>query len=156
MFKLPARKNNQDWYPFSEIENLHKEMNRLFDFTFPRFGHADTALLSGNWTPVVDIQDTKDNIIVKVDLPGFKKEDIKVSVQDEVLTISGERKEEANSKEEGYVSFERYYGRFHRSVLLPAPVNANKLSATYKDGVLGLTLGKREDAKPKQITIDIK
>lgn len=156
MFKLPARKNNDYWYPFSDIENLHREMNRLFDFSFPSFGHADTALLAGSWAPAVDVQDTKDSIHVKADLPGFKKEDIHVFVEKDVLTIQGERKEETKSEEKNHLRTERYYGSFRRSLALPASIDNNKLNASFKDGVLELTLGKREDAKPKQISIDIK
>ena len=156
MFKLPARKNQESWYPFSDIENLHREMNRLFDFSFPGFTHSDSALAVSSWAPAIDVQDTKDNIVVKADLPGFKKEDIKVSVEDDVLTIQGERKSESDVKEEKYLKTERYYGSFQRRFILPAAIDNNKLNAAFKDGVLELTLGKRQDAKPKQITIDIK
>lgn len=156
MFKLPAKKGSENWYPLSDIDNLHREVNRLFDFAFPRFGQAATALVGDTWAPALDIHDTKDSIIIKADLPGFKKEDIKVSVVDDILTITGERKEETKAKEEDYVRTERYYGTFQRSLALPAAVDTNKLNASYKDGVLELTLGKREDAKPKQITIDVK
>ena len=104
MFKLPVRKNNESCYPINEIDNLHKEMNRLFDFSFPRFGYPDNVSLGAYWTPAVDVQDDKDNLRVTVDLPGFKKEDIHVFVQDEVLTISGEKNGETENKEDNYVS----------------------------------------------------
>ena len=107
MFKLPARKDSENWYPISNIENLHREMNRLFDFSFPRFEGSDTALISGDWAPAIDIRDTKDYIVVKADLPGLKKEDIKVTVENDVLTIRGEHKSMKRSLEKIKAYFER-------------------------------------------------
>lgn len=156
MFKLPVRKSNSNWYPLSDIENLQKEMNRLFDFSFPGFGYADSELAAHNWVPAVDVKDAKDSIHIKADLPGFKKDDIKVSIENDVLTITGERKDETQTKEDNYVRVERYQGGFQRSIVLPTSVDTTKLNATFKDGVLELNLGKREDAKPKQINVDIK
>ncbi|MBN1870395.1 MAG: Hsp20/alpha crystallin family protein [Candidatus Omnitrophica bacterium] len=155
MKNYPLRKQNESWYPFSEIRNLHNEMNRLFDFSFPHWD-GETSLMSGQWTPAIDVHDSKDNIVIKADLPGLKKEDINVSVQDDLLTISGEKKKESEVKEEDYIRTERYYGSFHRALRLPGQVDAAKVNATFKDGVLQLTLPKKEEAKPKQITIDVK
>ncbi len=157
MANVPT-KRTKDWNiisPFQELENLQREMNRLFDLTFPRLGEADTTLLGGQWTPAIDIYDSKDNIVVKADLPGLKKDDIEVSIQDNILTIKGEKKQEREVKEEDYIRSERFYGSFHRSISLPSEVDSSKVKAVFKDGVLELTLSKKEEAKPKQIKIDI-
>lgn len=155
MMNFPLRKSNESWYPFSDIQNLHKEMNRLFDFTFPRWD-SEMPLLSGQWAPAIDVHDSKDNVVVKADLPGLTKEDINVSVQDDLLMISAEKKKESEAKEENYLRTERYHGSFYRALRLPAQIDPAKVNATFKDGVLELTLAKKEEAKPKQITIDIK
>ena len=157
MFNSPAKRNKSKdvWYPFSDIENLHKGMNRLFDFSFPQFGLDVDTLTGGQWMPAVDVRNAANEIRVKADLPGFKKEDVKVSVEDDILTIKGERKYDHDVKEENAVRTERYYGSFERSFVLPSPIDSGKLNATFKDGVLELKLGKKEGAKPKQINIDI-
>ncbi len=155
MVNFPMKKQNESWYPFSDIQNLHKEMNRLFDFSFPKWD-SETSLLSGQWAPAIDVYDSKDNVVVKADLPGLTKEDINVSVQDDLLTISGEKKQESEVKEKDYLRTERYHGSFHRALRLPAQIDLSKVNANFKDGVLEITLGKKEEAKPKQITVNIK
>ncbi len=129
-------------------------MNRLFDFGLRR------PLKAGNggslWAPAVDIVDEKDQIKVKADLPGLKKEDVEVHVENDVLTIKGEKKEEKETKEKDYIRSERYYGAFHRAFTLPASVDAAKVNAAYKEGVLEITLPKKEGAKPKQTKVEIK
>src|SRR5258708_20850044 len=119
-------------------------MNRLFDFSWPS---RDSGLFSG-WSPALDVFDDKDNFVVKVELPGLKKEEINLSLQDGVLTISGERKHEHESKEGESFRSERYFGKFHRTVTLPAAVDANKRNATYKHGVLSIQLPTAAEAKP--------
>lgn len=139
---------------FEDLEGFQREMNRLFDTTLMR------PLKVGNggslWAPAVDIVDEKDQIRVKADLPGMKKEDIEVNVENDVLTIKGEKKEEKEIKEKDYVRSERYYGAFHRAFTLPVSVDSSKVNASYKEGVLEITLPKKEGAKPKQIKVDIK
>jgi len=142
--------------PFAELENLQREMNRLFDFSLARTGCDDTSLLGGQWAPAIDIYDSKDSLVVKADLPGLSKDEIDVSIQDNVLTISGEKKRESKVTENDFLRTERFYGSFHRAVTLPAEVDRSKVQANFRDGVLELTLPKKEDAKPKQIKIDIK
>ncbi len=157
MANVPT-KRTKDWNvisPFQELENLQREMNRLFDLTFPRLGETDTTLLGGQWAPAIDIYDSKDNVVVKADLPGLKKDDIEVLIQDNILTIKGEKKQEREVKEEDYIRSERFYGSFHRSISLPSEVDGSKVKAVFKDGVLELTLPKKEEAKPKQIKIDV-
>mgnify|MGYP003392735325 CR=1 FL=1 len=138
---------------FADMEDFQKEMNRLFDLRSQMPAKIGNG---GLWSPAVDIIDEKDQIRIKADLPGLKKEDIEVSADNDVLTIKGEKKEEKEIKEKDYVRSERYYGVFHRSFSLPTGVDPQKVNATYKDGVLEVTLSKREDAKPKQVKVEVK
>ncbi len=139
------------WSPFERFSSLRDEMDRLFDFAWPS---RDSGLFSG-WSPSLDVHDEKDNFVVHVELPGMKKEDIDISLHDGVLSVSGERKHEHENKEGEVFRSERYFGKFQRSVTLPARVDATKVKASYKDGVLSIDLPKAEDAKPKQITVDV-
>ncbi|KPK96733.1 MAG: hypothetical protein AMJ95_12520 [Omnitrophica WOR_2 bacterium SM23_72] len=108
-----------------------------------------------SWIPAADIYDHKDNLVIKADLPGMTQKDIDVSVEDDVLRIKGEKKNEREERKDNFYRLERAYGYFERSFSLPANVDATKVKANYKDGVLELTLPKREEAKPKQIKVDI-
>jgi HSP20 family protein len=137
------------WTPFDRLASLRDEMDRLFDFSWPS---RDTGLFSG-WSPALDVFDDKDQLVVKVELPGMKKEEIDLSLHDGVLTITGERKHESEQKEGESFRSERYFGKFQRTVTLPAAVDANKVNASYKDGVLTVELAKSEEAKPKQIAV---
>jgi len=131
------------WPTFGRLSSLRDELDSLFD-----------SSLTG-WLPALDVHENKDNFTVRVELPGFKREDIQVSLQDGVLTISGERKEEKVSEETEVHRQERYYGKFSRALTLPTAVAADKVKATYKDGVLTITLPKAEEAKPKQIDVSV-
>ena len=126
-------------------------MNRLFDFSFPS---RDSGLFSG-WSPALDVYDEKDSLLVKVELPGMKKEDIQINLQNGVLTVSGERKHEFEKKEGETFRSERYFGKFQRSVTLPTQVASDGIKASYKDGVLAIRLPKAEEAKPRQIDVDV-
>lgn len=156
MALIPYRKN--DWLsdPFRELEMLQREMNRLFDFSLTRSPMEESTLLGGQWAPAIDVYDSKDNIMVKADLPGLTKDEIEVSVHNNNLIIKGEKKKDQEVKEENYYRTERFYGSFYRTIPLSSDVDADKVVAKYEDGVLSLTLPKKEEAKPKQITIDIK
>jgi HSP20 family protein len=137
--------------PGFELNRLRREIDRLFEEPFG-FLAPSTGFFEG-WTPAVDIYEDKDKYTVKAELPGMKKEDIDVSLDGNTLTISGERKEEQEKKEEEGYRSERFFGRFQRSVTLPATVQANKIEAAYKDGVLTIVVPKSEEAKPKQIQV---
>jgi len=141
------------WTPFDRLTSLRDEMNRLFDLSLPGFTR-DGGLFSG-WSPALDVHQDKDNVFVKVELPGMKKEEIEISLHEGVLSISGERKHEEEKKEGETFRSERYFGRFHRSMTLPTTVDANKVKASYKDGILSVTLPKTEEAKPKQIQVNV-
>jgi HSP20 family protein len=136
--------------PFDRLTNLRDEINRLFDVPYGDLGR-ETEFFTG-WSPALDVYEDKDNLIVKAELAGLKKEEIELSLHDNTLTISGERKERA--EKEGEVSrSERFFGRFQRTVTLPKPVDANKVNARYKDGILTITLSKTEESKPRQIEV---
>ena len=157
MTNFPIRRNHDlTLTPFTDLEALQREMNRLFDFSLSRPGYDDTSLLGGQWAPLVDIYDSKDNLVVKADLPGLSKDDIQVAIQENILTISGEKKQELNVSENEYLRTERFYGSFHRAITLPTEVDRTKVQANFKDGVLELILPKKEEAKPQQIKIDVK
>ena len=142
------------WSPVDRLASLRDEMNRLFETSLGTFGMRDFGLFSG-WSPALDIHDEKDNLFVKVELPGMKREDIDISLHDGMLTISGERKQEVTSGEGEAFRSERYFGRFHRTVTLPTMVNPDKVKASYKDGILTIELPKAEEAKPKQIEVNV-
>ena len=142
------------WSPFERLSTLRDEMNRLFDLSAPGFGDREDRLL-GVWSPPLDVFQDKDHVFVKAELPGMKKEDIRISLHENTLTISGERKQEQEVKEgDGYRS-ERFFGRFHRSMTLPVPVRTDNVKAQYKEGILTVTLAKAEEAKPKQIEVQV-
>ena len=157
MTNFPIRRNHDlTLTPFTDLETLQREMNRLFDFSHSRPGYDDTSLLGGQWAPLVDIYDSKDNLVVKADLPGLSKDDIQVAIQENILTISGEKKQELNIRENEYLRTERFYGSFHRAITLPTEVDRTKVQANFKEGILELILPKKEEAKPQQIKIDVK
>jgi HSP20 family protein len=141
------------WRPFNRLSSLHEDLDRLFNLAFPASVRGG-ELLAG-WAPALDLSQDKDNIYVKVELPGMKKEEIGITLHEGVLTISGERKHEEEKREGEVFRSERSFGKFHRSVALPAAVNAGKVAAAYKDGILTVTLPKTEEAKPKQISVTV-
>ena len=131
------------WPTFGRLSSLRDELDSLFD-----------SSLTG-WLPALDAHEDKESFTVQVELPGFKREDIQVSLQDGVLTISGERKEEKVSQETEVHRQERYYGKFSRALTLPTAVAADKVKAAYKDGILTVTLPKAEEAKPRHIDVNV-
>jgi len=147
-YQFPPLSN---WSSTDRLASLRDEVNRLFDFSWPS---RDSGLFSG-WSPALDVFDDKDNLVVKVELPGLKKDEINLSLHDGVLTISGERKQERETKEGESFRSERYFGKFQRSVTLPTAVDGSKVNAAYKDGVLTVDLPKAEEAKPKQIAVSV-
>ena len=153
--KLIRRQNADlwNWSPVEQLSTLREEINRLFDSPFGELTRR-TDLFNG-WTPALDLYEDTDNLIVKAELPGMKREEIDISVHDGTLTISGERRyEEKNQDAEPYRS-ERFFGRFHRTLALPKPVQSDKATANYKDGILTVILPKTEEAKPKQIQVNV-
>jgi HSP20 family protein len=130
--------------------------NSLFDDGFGPMGERGEELNLGAWAPSCDIFETKNEIVVKAELPGVHKEDVKVNVENGILMIRGERKLEEETKREDYYRMERSYGEFARSFTLPTLVDANKITADFKHGVLRVTLPKREEAKSKAVEVTVK
>jgi len=154
MALIPWR-SYRDWDPFEGMSDIQERINRLFDETFGRYPATRRETLERTWSPQVDIYEDRENIVVKAELPGIKKEDVSIEVKDNILTLSGERKHEKETKKENYHRIERSYGKFNRSFSLPDPVKVDKVKANYRDGVLEITLPKSEEAKPKAIPIKI-
>jgi HSP20 family protein len=145
---------SRGWSPFGQLSRLQDEIDRLFENPW-RGWLAPAKSFLGEWTPPIDVYEDKDNVFVKAELPGMKKEDIEVSVLGDMLNISGERKgEEGQQTAEGYRS-ERYFGRFQRSISLPVSVEGDKIHADYKEGILTIKCPKTEDARRKQIEIKV-
>jgi HSP20 family protein len=133
---------------------MREEMDRVFSQFFRRGGDGEEDTWgAGIWMPPVDIYETDDAFVLKAELPGFSKDDVNIEMQGNRLILRGERKRETEAKEEQYHRVERAYGRFERAFTLPPTVDAEKVQATFKDGVLGLRLPKSEAAKPKRIAI---
>ena len=145
----------EKWEPFRELATLQDEMNRLFGQIFGR-APAGRAVSEGIWAPLVDVEETKDQFVVKVELPGMTKDDIKISVIGNELAISGERKQEEIAEEKTYHRIERSYGRFRRSLSLPTDIESSKVTARYVDGVLEVVLPKSEQVKPREVSISVK
>jgi HSP20 family protein len=141
------------WPTFGRLTDLRDEIDRLFDM--PLAGLERTSRLFSGWTPALDLYEEKDNLVVKVELPGMKREEIEVSLHEGSLSISGERKSEEKHEEADVYRTERYVGRFQRTVALPTPVASDKVKAQYRDGILTITLPKTEEAKPKRIDVNV-
>jgi HSP20 family protein len=138
--------------PFRGLSTLQDQFNRLFNESF-RNQPEESALTT--WAPAVDIYETPNELVVKADLPDVNEKDIDVRVENNLLTIRGERKFEKSVSEENFLRVERTYGAFSRSFSLPNTVNAEKIGAEYKNGVLTVTLPKREESKPRQVKVTV-
>jgi HSP20 family protein len=139
------------WPSLDRWMSLRDDLNSLFESPFWS-GFGRSGQLFSAWSPALDLYQDTDSVVAVVELPGTRKEDIEISLHDGTLTISGERKRESCNDEKAERT-ERYIGKFRRSITLPTRVDANKVSATYQDGILTVTLPKAEEAKPKQIPV---
>jgi len=146
------------WEPFRDLLSLQERMNRLFSESYrsggPQ-GQEDDWALGGSWAPAVDIYEQDGNIVLKAELPGLDLKDVDIRVENNTLTLRGQRKLDEQVKRDNYHRVERAYGAFTRSFALPNVVDAENIKAEYKDGLLRVTLPKREEAKPKQIRINV-
>jgi HSP20 family protein len=142
------------WPSLNRWANLRDDLDTLLELPFFTGGGRQAQLFTG-WTPALDLYQNNDNVVAIVELPGMRKEDIEISLQDGMLTIGGERKSEEGGNGENATRTERFTGKFRRSITLPTRVDANKVNATYKDGLLTVTLPKAEEAKPKQIQVNV-
>jgi HSP20 family protein len=144
------------WDPFKEMEETQSRMAKLFGLTPPRPGNGGQELMTiTEWSPSVDIIEDEKEWLVKADLPEVKKEDVKVTVENGVLTITGERKFEKEEKDKKYHRIERSYGNFLRSFTLPEGADGGKVAADFKDGVLKVHLPKSEKAKAKAVEVKV-
>jgi HSP20 family protein len=143
------------WDPFRELEDVSERLNRMFGRPAGRREDGKETLIVADWIPTVDISETETEYVIKAELPGMKKEDVNVTLEDGVLTIQGERKQESEEKGKKHHRVERSYGSFVRSFTLPDYVDGTKVTASFKDGVLNLHLPKSEKAKPRVIEVKI-
>jgi HSP20 family protein len=141
------------WRPMRGLVDIQDEINRMFEDIA---GSADGEKGLSKLSPPADVIENKDSFVVRAELPGLKKEDVKVTLQNNVLIISGEKKKELEEKNQAYHRVERSYGTFYRSFELPVPVNAGNIKADFKDGILRVELPKNEEARPKEIEISVK
>lgn len=141
------------WDPFKELSSLREEIDRLFDSFFGRKSFFAEQELS--FSPAIDVEETNNSFLIKAEVPGMKKEDIKVAVDEDGITISGERKREKEEKGKTYHRIERAYGKFKRYIPFPKEVEPDRAKASYKDGILEIEIPKSERAKPKEIEIKI-
>lgn len=140
----------------SDILGMQREMNKMFDRFIPGGTLDDVDFSSNTWMPAIDLVEKDNEYLAKVELPGVSKDDVKITLQDNILTIRGEKKSEKETSDSNYHRFERSYGSFHRSLALPATVNNDKVDAQFKDGILTISLAKAEEAKRKLIEIKVK
>jgi HSP20 family protein len=144
------------WEPARELSSLQSEMNRLFNTFF------DTPTTSGGngggvrrWIPSMDLVETEEHFVLRADLPGLAQEDVSIELEDNVLTVSGERKAEHEEKKEGFYRVERSFGQFRRSLTLPDGVDADAITATFDKGVLEVRIPKPEERKPRKVAIQV-
>jgi HSP20 family protein len=142
------------WEPVRELSSLQNDMNRLFNTFFDTTTGANGST-PRRWVPAMDLVETDDHFVLKADLPGLAEEDVHIDVEDDVLTVSGERKAEHEDKREGYVRVERSYGSFRRSLTLPEGVEPEAVSASFERGVLEIRIPKPEERKPRRVAIQV-
>jgi HSP20 family protein len=138
------------WDPFNELATLRNRMDRLWS----RMTEEEPAL--ADWSPTSDVLETKDDILIKAELPGIEPKDVDVQIENGVLTIQGQRSAEKETEEKGFQRIERTYGTFFRSFILPQNVEVEKIAATFANGLLEVRMPKKEEAKPKTIKVDVK
>ena len=140
------------WDTYSGLSGLQEQVNRLFESTFPR--RADNSALT-TWAPAVDIYETENELVLKADLPAIDEKDLDIRIENNTLTVRGERKFEKQVNEDSYLRVERSYGSFSRSFSLPNTINTEAIRAEYKNGVLTVQMPKRAESKPKQVKVNV-
>ena len=149
------------WRPFGTLmdrdpfRDIQSEMNRLFDRLLGRPLTTARGTDRHNWMPVVDMYETSDNLVVNFELPGVPEKEVSLSITGDLLTVKGEREFNHQPSDDNYLHMERVYGKFERSIRLPMPIQADRVSATYRDGVLEVRLPKTDEGRPKEIKIDV-
>jgi HSP20 family protein len=143
------------WEPAREVQSIQSEMNRLFNTFFEPSAGGNGGAVMRRWTPAMDLVETDHHYVLRADLPGVSEGDVKIELEDNVLTISGERKSEHEETEEGYYRVERAYGSFARTLTLPEGVDAEAISANFDRGVLEVQIPKPEQRKPRKVEISV-
>lgn len=143
------------WEPFRELEEMSARLNRFFNQPMARQLADNGEMSLADWTPAMDVQETDAEYVVKADLPAVKKEDVKVEIQDGMLSVSGERKQEKEEKNKRFHRIERAYGRFERRLSLPTEVDPQKIAAEFRDGVLQVHLPKAPSARPQTVEVKV-
>lgn len=146
-------RNLMTWDPFREMSTMREDMERIFDSMLGRYPRECEQAL---WAPAIDVEETNEAMIIRAELPGMKREEIRVRVADDTVTISGERKYETEQKDRTFHRVERAYGSFQRTIVLPVSVQDDKAVANRKSGVLELVLPKAEKVKAREITVESK
>ncbi len=141
------------WEPLRELSSLQSEMNRLFNTVFDSPAPGGNGGALRRWMPAMDLVETKDHFVLRADLPGMSEDDVKIEFEDGTLTLSGERKAEHESKNEGYYRVERAFGSFSRSLTLPKGIDPEAVTARFDRGVLEVSIPKPEERKPRRIEI---
>lgn len=141
--------------PMRELDNVQEMINRLFGDSMSRIFREDQSFTGGTWTPPVDIQETENELVFTYEVPGFEKDQINITVREGRLIVSGERKAEEQRKDRKFHHVERWRGSFYRSFLLPTSVDTEKISANLKQGLLTVVLPKKEESKPRQISVSV-
>ncbi len=142
------------WKPFNELSTMRREMDSLWSRFFPEAPFFE-RYTTHEWLPTIDLTETKDKLLIKADLPGLEAKDVDLSITGDLLTIRGEKKKEAETKDEHFFCVERYEGTFQRQIRLPAHVKTDKIDAKFDKGILTITLPKTEEAKKKEIKIKV-
>ncbi|WP_347275629.1 Hsp20/alpha crystallin family protein [Candidatus Kuenenia sp.] len=145
----------KDLMKWTNVSSLQNEINRMFDQFFRGWDFSGFGQEAGTWSPSIDLAETDESVVVKAEIPGIDPKEVNISIQDNNLIIKGEKKEEKEEKGKNYYRMERSYGRFSRSVELPASVDMEKVNAECKNGVLEITLPKKEEVRPKQISVKV-
>ncbi|RKY36546.1 MAG: Hsp20/alpha crystallin family protein [Candidatus Omnitrophota bacterium] len=146
-------RRRDEWDPFKDLFDLQKEINRLFETSFSRL--PQRFISEESFAPAIDLYEDENEYVVEAELPGLKQDEIKVSVEDDILTISGEKKREKEVKEGNLYRSERFYGKFERQIVLPQNTEKDNIKASYKNGVLKVVIPKKEEAKPKRVDIKV-
>lgn len=143
------------WDPFRELEDVSDRLNRIFGRGLPSRAADKDAMIAFDWAPSVDISETNEEFVIKAELPGINKDDVKVAVEDGIVRIQGERKHEKEEKDKKFHRIERSYGSFLRTFSLPMNVDEAKIQAQFKDGLLTVRLPKSPTAKPKAVDVKV-
>ena len=143
------------WEPTRELNSLQSEMNRLFNTFFDAPAGGGNGSTLRRWVPAMDLMETEDHFVLRADLPGLSEQDVSIELEDNVLTISGERRHEEETKSGGFLRIERAAGVFSRSLTLPEGVNPDAVQASFDKGVLEVRIPKPEERKPRRVAISV-